>query len=619
MSLRNPSQSLAFMNDERVNRSLFAFVALVAALGIAGATLILPGKLLILAALSLPLVLFVSKKTEWGLYLLGFMVYTNLSFVLINFNGFPSVAKFFVLSIFILGIRQAIVAKRVPDALTRSLPFLVIFFFVMMLSLIHAVNQEATISKLDDYFKDMIICVTVVLMLQSGVSLKRMIYAILIGGAFICTFSVYQFLTSTFDNNYWGFAQAEMAHIIGETSNWRIGGPVGSPNSFAHLLLLMVPLAFDRFTNEKKILWRAVGAYALGVSVLTIMFTYSRSAFLGLVAMTFFMMVLKPPKFSTLFGFGIAIVFALQFLPASYTDRLTTLTDLLPSFGGEEPTAEVSFRGRESENMVAWMIFHDHPIFGVGVNNYGEYYLQYSSQLGVDGRRAERTAHNRYLQILAEQGFVGLTAFLALVGAIAFNMWKARNMFKQNGLGEYADIAASATIAFLGYMTIHYFIDDIHPRYFWMMAGIGFALPDVAAFEIARMRQLVFVDTKKILSREEVFGKPVLVPAAGQFVASIEQLNETEPVRIVAVLEELDETVPDRIAAGLELLDETEPFRVTAIEHLDDTQLSRTDVFMEEESETVASRDAETTEPERNQDWKETYKAAYVKRSKSRR
>lgn len=73
-----------------------------------------------------------------------------------------------------------------------------------------------------------------------------------------------------------------------------------------------------------------------------------------------------------------------QFLPAQYTDRIGTLGGLVGAGSDTAVATEVSFRGRLSETTVAWQMFLDHPIQGVGLANYNSNYQAYSQNLGLD-------------------------------------------------------------------------------------------------------------------------------------------------------------------------------------------------------------------------------------------
>jgi O-antigen ligase len=309
--------------------------------------------------------------------------------------------------------------------------------------------------------------------------LYRIVWVLLAAGIFMGTISVYQQMTGTFENPYWGFGQAEIKNIVGQTSDYRIGGPGFGPNAYGQFLLVLVPLALDRLWSEQTLLRRSLAVWALAVCVLSIFFTFSRGSFLGLILVLSVMIIRRPPKLSTIlltFLIGIVLV---QSMPAQYTNRLNTLLDLLPG-GQTDALEEVSFRGRISENTVGWLMFTDHPLIGVGLRNYKTNYLAYSKNLGIDDRREARGAHNMYLEIAAEMGLMGLFAFGLIVWALYHALRSAQADFTEAGMPDYANIAFAFGVGLFGFLAVGIVKHMAHPRYFWMLCGIALAMPYVA-------------------------------------------------------------------------------------------------------------------------------------------
>ena len=60
----------------------------------------------------------------------------------------------------------------------------------------------------------------------------------------------------------------------------------------------------------------------------------------------------------------------------------------------------------------AWNMAKDNPIFGVGIRNSNLFSYQYGAD--IEGR----TIHSQYLQIAADNGFVGLGLYLAMIASV---------------------------------------------------------------------------------------------------------------------------------------------------------------------------------------------------------
>jgi O-antigen ligase len=65
-------------------------------------------------------------------------------------------------------------------------------------------------------------------------------------------------------------------------------------------------------------------------------------------------------------------------------------------------------------------MFKDHPIFGVGIDRFGEYYQQYAVQNQVVQGQVTDNAHSIYLQLLATGGLILFIPYLLLVLFVTF-------------------------------------------------------------------------------------------------------------------------------------------------------------------------------------------------------
>jgi O-antigen ligase len=106
----------------------------------------------------------------------------------------------------------------------------------------------------------------------------------------------------------------------------------------------------------------------------------------------------------------------------------------------------------------ALAMFHDAPLLGQGPNSYVLHYrtylaaLHFPTWMEIDPR-VTPWAHNLYVELLAEQGFVGLGAFLAL-GAVGLSMVKRINKCQRS---DIHCLGAGAGAAFVAFLTAAFF------------------------------------------------------------------------------------------------------------------------------------------------------------------
>ena len=75
-------------------------------------------------------------------------------------------------------------------------------------------------------------------------------------------------------------------------------------------------------------------------------------------------------------------------------------------------------------------MFRDHPIFGVGIDRFGEYYRQYAVQNQVVQGQITDNAHSVYLQLLATGGLILFVPYILLVLFITFIGFKSLIKFQ---------------------------------------------------------------------------------------------------------------------------------------------------------------------------------------------
>lgn len=189
----------------------------------------------------------------------------------------------------------------------------------------------------------------------------------------------------------------------------RVQGSFGHPNQYGGFLAVLIPLAVAFVATRRFPLglrWLAAAALALAVPALV--FSYVRGAIAALVVGSLLWLALLRPKAAVVAAVAIAVV-GVAFAPATLKERFETST----TSGGDVTL-------REDLWGAALDIYADHPVLGVGLNNFGEAYAQLPAVLpnATQRRLLHNTevlipphAANQYLNILAEEGLVGMVAF----------------------------------------------------------------------------------------------------------------------------------------------------------------------------------------------------------------
>lgn len=466
------------------------FIALIFILAIPLLKIIIPtriseiGLLWILFILGAIVFATTLTNTDISLFIFIFVVYINLSSVLITNYDFASTARAIVILMSILLLARRILYK--DEYHGWIIPALVLGLYAVSgaLSLLYAKDFPVALGNLIAYLKNGVVGIIVILLIQRPSSLRTAVWALLSAGIFMGSISVFQQLTMTFTNSYGGFATV----VLHSTLGYRSGGPIGDPNYYAQIIVVLLPLAIDHVWNEKKWILKALSAWALFICSLAMVFTYSRGGFLSLMVAFLIMVLLRSTRIPSLMLGLITLIVIFPLIPSAFQGRISSIPNIVPSSRTGDYEDD-SIRGRLSENLVAWNLFREHPLSGVGIGNYNTYYQEYSGKLGIDPRLEDRSAHNLYLEIAAEQGLLGLTVFGIVIILTLRQIIKSEALFEQLECKRMANLVVAIGVSFATYLFSSIFLHDAYPRYLWVLYGIAWAAHQSAKY-LSHLHQL---------------------------------------------------------------------------------------------------------------------------------
>jgi putative inorganic carbon (HCO3(-)) transporter len=430
---------------------------------------------------------FVVARPDLGLCLLAFISYLNLSDAIIESFNAPSIAKFTVVGVLLaVLVRWGLFRTRLGGTPLSYLAIAAVWLLGAS-SVLYAAHPDESLDAFERLSKDVLFAVIILMVVMDGTMLRRLVWSLISAGAIMSAITVYQALTGSFDDSFFGLGKAEIHQIVGDISDHRPGGPLGDPNMYAQVLVLIVPLTAERTVNGENLLARLVAGATSVLCTLAIIFTYSRGGLLALLVVwaVLALPLVRRPRVALLVI--VLAGFVASFVPSSYIDRLTKLeVAALAASGGSE---DVSLEGRTAEMLVAWRMFLDHPVLGVGLENYPRHFQPYVQKLGLRARHEDRKSHSLYLQIAAERGALGILAFTVLLVVTLRGLLAGRRELLTHGYSAEASIAAAAAVSLLGYGVAAIFLHGEYGRYFWIMIGIAMSIRTISKGELPSREQ----------------------------------------------------------------------------------------------------------------------------------
>ena len=273
---------------------------------------------------------------------------------------------------------------------------------------------------------------------------------------------------------------------------YRASGSFEQPNPYGGFINLSLLLALGIFLGLLADVWRRWRAAAPGFTLwrpavwgplavmgglsgllgLALLFSWSRGAWLGFVAGTAVLLLFWPLKrrwgVVLLLTAGLLFFAGLQLrlIPASVADRLVNFSQDL-QLGDARGVDITDLNYAVVERLAHWQAALDMAQeslwLGVGFGNYAAAYPRYAL---INWPDALGHAHNYYLNLLAEVGVIGLSAYLGLWLLI---FWQTGRLLRQFNGAERG--IALGLLAVWTALSVHHLVDKLYVNNLYLHLG----------------------------------------------------------------------------------------------------------------------------------------------------
>ncbi len=419
------------------------------------------------------------RRTDTATLVFFFVFYTNILVVTSQFHGVPSIiASAFVFILAVPLIRYLII-DRGPLVLTFATPLILSYLAAMLIASAFSRSTAETLGVVGSFvLEGLVLFVLLSNAVRTRDLLREVVWVLIGAAAFMALISIFQELTHTYSNNLGGLAQVSEGGFnisdpgAAKVLRTRLAGPIGEQNRYAQILLVVVPLSYFRYRAEASARLRLVALGACFVILAGVLLTFSRAA---AVATVLLIIGLALARFISLRQLVItaAVMFAvISLVSPEFTTRLASLSNVDQATQTDNRVADGAVRGRATENLAAWNTFRAHPWFGVGPDRFFRDYSRIeANKLGIRYLDTNRRAHNLYLEMAADLGILGLTAFLALNGYTLIALFRISLRWRSRDV-ENEMMAAGLAFALLAYLITAVFLQLSYQRYFWALLAL---------------------------------------------------------------------------------------------------------------------------------------------------
>jgi probable O-glycosylation ligase (exosortase A-associated) len=291
--------------------------------------------------------------------------------------------------------------EKYPLPNVREVYLLVFFSLTMFLSTMFAYYPDAAWEQFDKVWKILLMTFVTIILFQDQKKLRILLWVIALSVGFF--------------------------GVKGGIFTLRTGGThmvLGPPTTFIEgnteigmaLNMILPLLVFLR--REVARVWARNSLLAMiGLTIVAVVGTYSRGAFLGLLVVLTILFVKSRAKIVAAVLLAITIPLAESVLPEGWVNRMQTIKTY---------EDDRSAMGRVEAWKVATLMGRERPLLGFGFRPFS---TQMFERYGYSGGR---DAHSIFFQVLAEHGITGLLLYSGIIISSLFSLSRLARLSQMN-------------------------------------------------------------------------------------------------------------------------------------------------------------------------------------------
>ena len=386
---------------------------------------------------------FFQPKISYMLFFFGMLIipndYWNNMLILLSAFGY---AALFALNFFLdknKGLNAGTIA-----------PSLILFTFFAVLSLFTGFGAMDSVRVFAIMLGCIIHSVLIFNFVETKEDLRILILILAAAVALTSLFGLYQYIAGI-------EIKAEFTDLTQSQGLSRLFSTMANSNNDAESWVMLLPFIIAMMITTSCDTKRVVLAGVIGLCVIALMLTYSRSGYLALLAAAGIFVLIVSPK---LVPVGIlALIIMIPFLPESLKARVLTI--------GKDTSSKYRLLIWEG----VFRMFEDFWITGIGMGPkaFTSIYRDYAH---VNAKPAMHS-HNVFLSVLAEIGIGGFISFMAYL----FKTFRAGIVAQIKNVDPEMKIYLAAGVASLTAFCVFSLVEYVwfYPRVmliFWLVTGL---------------------------------------------------------------------------------------------------------------------------------------------------
>lgn len=359
-----------------------------------------------------------------------------------------------------------------PVAMPKNFKLALALLICMIISSLFAVvSSEVSYAHNIKILKLIIVMFLIINLVDTPQKMKIMLWTITLGVGYLVKNAVFLY------------------HTLHPLRVDNVGGQASGANYLGEMVVITLPfliytLSMSPFNFKEKL----VSLLFIPLWIYSLVLSVSRGAFIAFICISIAILLDSTRKKRLLVVAILVIAGLVALAPPYFWERMSSV------FYYKE---EASALKRTYLWQVGWQMFKDHPLTGVGQDNFPLRSFSYLGPLLVNLhpsllpiRTPELVAHNLYIQTLAETGLQGLV-FLVLLLWVSYRQLNplARAYSYEKGPLLLSNFAKSIRLSLVAFTIASIFSSSIYTDVWWWIVGLSGALVIIAKKEQALPNQ----------------------------------------------------------------------------------------------------------------------------------
>jgi len=260
-------------------------------------------------------------------------------------------------------------------------------------------------------------------------------------------------------------------------------GIMYDPNDIAYVLVSLLPFCVSYFLLSEGRICKAIGIAGGLSSIILILYTGSRSGFLGLAAVGTMLLFTSMGSIRTSQKVTVLIMMLLvvAIIGGSVNvERYLSITSLDDDYNVSSDSGRIGIWTKALELLM------ENPITGVGVRCFPMAIGYFRESLFE--RPLWQAAHNSYIEIVVETGVFGFAVFLSLIAGSLRSFWRGRSIetvdLSAAMQNELKTLSGLIQVAFIGHLICAFFLSQGYSIFFILFFGLSAVIRRLAAARV---------------------------------------------------------------------------------------------------------------------------------------